>query len=246
MTTPAGRPRSRGEGTPTTLSKREVRQLYRQRRRELAGALEASGDREAAGRRIAEQVLALLPESPAGGALRVAAYESTPDEPPTGPLITALVDAGHEVIVPITLEDLSLEWRVATPGTVGDESTTTRAPLPADARTLGADALGSCDLIITPGLTVDPHGVRLGQGGGCYDRALVHRDPTTPAITLLHEGEQSIDPLPRAAHDQLVDGYLTTSGRLVRVDRVDRVEGADSADSAASADTATRSPRAKG
>lgn len=201
-------------------SKRELRHRGRRRRRELARVLEASGDREAAGRRIAERVLALLPRRSGGGARRVAAYESTPEEPPTGALITALVEAGHEVIVPITLEDLSLEWRVGTPGTVGDESTTTRAPVPSEARTLGSDALGSCDLIVTPGLAVDRHGVRLGQGGGCYDRALVHRDPATLAITLLHEGEQSIDPLPRAAHDQLVDGYLTTSGRLVILDGV--------------------------
>ncbi len=207
-------------------TKREVRHQARDRRRELVRALEDSGARRAAGLRIAEQVLASLPRPrPAhrprpgvGAGLRVAAYESLPDEPPTGPLIEGLIAAGHQVIVPITLEDFSLDWRTATVGSVGDRATVTRAPLPAGVAALGPEALASCDLIIIPGLSVDPHGVRLGQGGGCYDRALVHRDPRTPVITLLHEGEQSLEPLPRSDHDQLVDGYLTTSGRLVWVD----------------------------
>ena len=70
---------------------------------------------------------------------------------------------------------------------------------------------------MTPGLTVDPHGMRLGQGGGCYDRALAHRDPAAPVVTLLHEGEASELDLPADEHDQPVDAYVTTTGRLVRV-----------------------------
>ena len=73
-----------------------------------------------------------------------------------------------------------------------------------------------CDLIVTPGLSVDSHGTRLGQGGGCYDRALRHRDAGTVVVTLLHEGEQSDADLPREPHDAVVDGYVTTNGRVVR------------------------------
>ncbi|MDN5767952.1 MAG: 5-formyltetrahydrofolate cyclo-ligase, partial [Humibacillus sp.] len=154
---------------------------------------------------------------------RVAAYESLRDEPPTGPLIARLLAAGHEVIVPVTLADWSLQWRRAVAGTVGDRATVTRRPGlggspedPVDAW-LGEDALAGAALVITPGLSVDRHGTRLGQGGGCYDRALVHRDPSTPTLTLLHEGEASEVDLPRDEHDAAVDGWVSTTGRVVTV-----------------------------
>lgn len=175
--------------------------------------------REAAAVAIADAVLRLVPEP-----CRVAVYESLPDEPPTGRLVEALAAAGHEVIVPVVLDDFSLEWRYAVPGTSGDDGTVRRpghgghAP-DADERQrwLGTDALATCDLVVTPGLSVDTHGTRLGQGGGCYDRALVHRDPSAPVVTLLHEGEQSELDLPADAHDVPVDGYVTTTGRVVRL-----------------------------
>lgn len=189
-------------------AKRALRQAMRARRAELARDL----DPVAAGEAIATTVLRFVPDP-----CRVAVYESLPHEPPTGPLIEALLASGHEVIVPITLKDFSLEWRYAVPGTVGDGATVTRRTLDDADATLGPDALSTCDLIVTPGLTVDRHGARLGQGGGCYDRALAHRNPAAPVITLLHEGEFSASDLPVEDHDQRVDGYVTTTGRLVRL-----------------------------
>ena len=197
-------------------SKREIRQAARRRRAELAGSV----DHASAGSAVAEAVLRFVPERDEER-LRIAVYESLPDEPPTGPLIEALLSAGHEVIVPIVLDDFSLEWTYAAEGTTGDQATVTRLPKDAtssaDGRLwLGVDALRGCDLIVTPGLSVDSHGTRIGQGGGCYDRALRHRDVGTPVVTLLHEGEQSDTDLPRETHDAIVDGYVTTSGRVVR------------------------------
>ncbi|HET7397824.1 MAG TPA: 5-formyltetrahydrofolate cyclo-ligase [Intrasporangium sp.] len=189
-------------------AKRDLRHAARARRARLTAGL----DRDAAGRAIVDAVLPLVPDRG-----RVAVYESLPTEPPTGPLIEALLAAGHEVIVPVTLADYSLDWRYAAAGAVGDAATLTRHA-PGDVTgTLGPEALASCSLVVTPGLAVDRHGVRLGQGGGCYDRALAHRDPAVPVITLLHEGEASDVDLPCDHHDQLVDGYATTTGRLVRL-----------------------------
>jgi 5-formyltetrahydrofolate cyclo-ligase len=152
---------------------------------------------------------------------RVAVYESLPDEPPTGPLIERLLAAGHEVVVPVVLEDFSLQWRYAVEGTTGDHGTVTRRRGPVTDRErstwLGTDALAGCDLVVAPALSVDARGTRLGQGGGCYDRALVHRDPAAPVVVLLHEGEQSDADLPRDEHDLPVDGVITTTGRLVRI-----------------------------
>ncbi|MDN5778290.1 MAG: 5-formyltetrahydrofolate cyclo-ligase [Humibacillus sp.] len=201
-------------------SKREVRHDARARRRAIADGL-TDGQIEAAGEAIADAVLSLL--GPSLPPVRVAAYESLRDEPPTGPLIARLLAAGHEVIVPVTLADWSLQWRRAVAGTVGDRATVTRRPGlggspedPVDAW-LGEDALAGAALVITPGLSVDRHGTRLGQGGGCYDRALVHRDPSTPTLTLLHEGEASEVDLPRDEHDAAVDGWVSTTGRVVTV-----------------------------
>ncbi|NUO35483.1 MAG: 5-formyltetrahydrofolate cyclo-ligase [Dermatophilaceae bacterium] len=195
--------------------KRDLRHAARARRRELAAAM----DREASSTALAEAVLRFVPD-PA----RVAVYESLPDEPPTGLLVEALLDTGHEVIVPVVLDDYSLQWRYAVRGATGDRVTVSRparlghSPISQDQDGwLGTDALATCDLVVTPGLSVDAHGTRLGQGGGCYDRALLHRDPAAPVITLLHEGEQSEADLPSDDHDVPVDGYVTTTGRVVRL-----------------------------
>lgn len=225
------------------LRKRELRHAARSRRRVIAAALTPQ-QRVGAGRLLAGAVLGLVDElsrsEPELGRLRVAAYESLPEEPPTGPLIEALHNRGHEVIVPVTLADWSLQWRRAEPGAVGDSSTVTRLPEPTldpdhpeklpDAGAaphgagttdengwLGLDALSRVDLVLTPGLSVDRDGTRLGQGGGCYDRALRHRNPAAPVLTLLHEGELSEAALPCDEHDASVDGVVTTSGRVVRV-----------------------------
>lgn len=184
-------------------------------------------DLEASSAALAEAVLRFVPDPS-----RVAVYESLPDEPPTGRLVEALLDAGHEVIVPVVLDDYSLQWRYAVRGASGDRATVSRPSRlrespdstvdtvdTADERSgwLGTDALATCDLVVTPGLSVDGHGTRLGQGGGCYDRALLHRDAVAPVITLLHEGEQSEADLPVDPHDVPVDGYVTTTGRVVRL-----------------------------
>ncbi|GAA1993806.1 hypothetical protein GCM10009817_40100 [Terrabacter lapilli] len=198
--------------------KHDLRHVARARRREIAARMDA-GARDAAARAVAEAVLRFVPDPG-----RVAVYESLPDEPPTGCLVAALLAAGHEVIVPVVLDDFSLEWRYAVPGAGADESTVRRPgrggrTFRPDEREgwLGVDALAGCDLVVTPGLSVDAHGTRLGQGGGCYDRALRHREPGTPVVTLLHEGEQSTEDLPADPHDVPVDGYVTTTGRVVRL-----------------------------
>ena len=193
--------------------KGEVRHAARRRRREIVAALD-QGAVEDAGTALVRAVLPLVPEG-----ARVAVYESMPDEPPTGPLVERLLDAGHEVLVPVVLGDYALQWRHAVRGARGDASVVRRLRRePTDAERaawLGEDALATCEVVVTPGLSVDRHGTRLGQGGGCYDRALLHRAPGALVVTLLHDGEASEADLPRDAHDQPVDGWVTTSGRVV-------------------------------
>ncbi len=173
----------------TTEPKAAVRTLARGRRRQLV----VVRDLEADAARLAEHVLALVaahPDTHPGGVCRVAAYTAYGTEPPTHLLLPALAAAGHEVILPLLLEDRSLDWTH-------------------DGLVLGAGAISTAAVIVTPGLAVDRARTRLGQGGGSYDLALLRRRPDALVVTLLHDGELSENPLPRDAHDQPVDGVIT-------------------------------------
>ncbi len=66
-------------------------------------------------------------------------------------------------------------------------------------------------LLLVPALAVDRRGVRLGRGGGSYDRALARVAAGTPVVALLHDGEL-LDELPAEPHDRLVSAVVTPSG----------------------------------
>ena len=180
------------------------------RRLELRGrrrGLAASRDVAADGPRLADHVLGLLDELGLRAGSVVTSYVALPGEPPTAPLNAALAAHGIRVLVPITLPDFDLDWcDAAAVGTVGDE---------ASSPPLGTDAVALADVVLAPGLAVDRTGTRMGQGGGCYDRALPRRRPGTPVVVVLHPGEL-LDPhepvLPRQAHDQPVDAVVTAEG----------------------------------
>ncbi|MBB2986022.1 5-formyltetrahydrofolate cyclo-ligase [Terracoccus luteus] len=200
----------------SALDKGDLRHVLRRERRERVAAL-TPARREAAGAALASAVLGFVP--PDAGPATVAVYESLPDEPPTGELVRRLVEAGHTVLVPVTLDDWSLDWTPARVGTVADRATTSRTTRQQAAEgltLLGPDTLARCDLVVVPALAVDADGSRLGQGGGCYDRALAHRDPAAPVVALVHDGELSPTPLPREPHDVPVDGWVTTTGEVGR------------------------------
>jgi 5-formyltetrahydrofolate cyclo-ligase len=168
----------------------------RARRRELAAARDVTGD----GDRLAGHALGLVAELGLGAGAVVTSYVAVPGEPPTAPMNAALAAHGIRVLVPITLPDFDLDWNDATDGS---------------ASPLGPDAVALADVVLAPGLAVDHHGTRMGQGGGCYDRALPRRRPGTPVVVLLHPGEL-VDPagpaLPHQPHDQPVDAVLTADG----------------------------------
>ena len=76
---------------------------------------------------------------------------------------------------------------------------------------LGLEAVATADVVLTPGLAVDRTGMRLGQGGGCYDRALGRVPVGTFMCTLLYDGEL-LDEVPTDAHDRPVTAVVTPSG----------------------------------
>jgi 5-formyltetrahydrofolate cyclo-ligase len=159
-----------------------------------------------AARHLAEVLLA-APE--VRRAASVAAYVSIGNEPGTGPLLDALVAARKRVILPVLLPDGDLDWGVYT-----GEAGLARARLgllEPVGPTLGVDAIGTPDAVLVPGVAVARDGMRLGRGGGSYDRALGRVPVGTFTCVLLYDGEVGID-VPREPHDRPVTAAATPSG----------------------------------
>jgi 5-formyltetrahydrofolate cyclo-ligase len=76
---------------------------------------------------------------------------------------------------------------------------------------LGPAAITDAALVLVPALAVDRRGVRLGRGGGWYDRTLPLARPGTPLLAVVRDDEV-FDVLPRDPHDVPVTAVLTPHG----------------------------------
>ena len=164
----------------------------------------------AAARAIAEHLLAT---ADVRRAATVAAYVSMNGEPGTAPLLDALRAAGKRVILPVLLPDDDLDW--ATYDGAEGLVAAPRGLLEPSGRRLGPDAVATADVVLVPGLAVDPAGVRLGRGGGSYDRALARVPVGTFTCVLLYDGEVGV-PVPTESHDRAV-GWAATPAGVVRL-----------------------------
>jgi len=164
----------------------------------------------AAARAVAEHLLA-TPD--VRRAATVAAYVSLDGEPGTGPLLDTLADAGKRVILPVLLPDGDLDW--AAYGGPDSLAPASRGLLEPTGRRLGPDAVATADAVLVPGLAVDADGVRLGRGGGSYDRALGRVPVGTFTCVLLYEDEVGV-PVPVEPHDRPV-GWAATPAGVVRL-----------------------------
>jgi 5-formyltetrahydrofolate cyclo-ligase len=154
--------------------------------------------RAAAGSALRDAVLA-LPEAQMAGTAAV--YYSIGSEPGTHGLVYALWKRGTYVLLPVLRPDLDLDWAsYEGPDSLraGPRGLTEPAEPPR-----GIAAVSRADLVIVPALAVDRRGIRLGRGGGSYDRALTRVGPQVPTIALLYDAEL-LDEVPAAAHDQRV------------------------------------------
>jgi 5-formyltetrahydrofolate cyclo-ligase len=141
---------------------------------------------------------------------RIALYVSRGPEPQTGALIDWLLATDREVLLPILYADNDLGWGVA-PGAA--DLVPGRLGLSEPPTDLGSDAIATADLVICPAVAVTHDGVRLGRGGGSYDRALARVRPDTPVWAAVYDTE-IVDALPNDPHDQPVDAALTPN-RLI-------------------------------
>jgi 5-formyltetrahydrofolate cyclo-ligase len=138
-------------------------------------------------------------------AATVTAYVSVGTEPPTGALLDALSDLGKRILLPVVLPGMDLDWGTwHGPGSV----VSARYGLLEPVDRLGLDAVATADVVLVPGQAVSSTGYRLGQGGGCYDRALGRVPVGTPVVCLLYDGEVGHD-VPVESHDRPVTAAAT-------------------------------------
>lgn len=168
------------------------------------------GEREVAGAAIARTLLCL---AEVVVARTVAAYLSIGTEPATSSLVETLGSRDVRVLLPVLRDDLDLDW--AEYDGVGSIAQGSRGLWTPTGARLGVAAVATADVLVVPALAVDARGVRLGRGGGSYDRALARVPQDRPVLALLYDGEQ-VPELPRAPHDRSVTGAVSPAG-LVRL-----------------------------
>jgi 5-formyltetrahydrofolate cyclo-ligase len=154
--------------------------------------------RAAAGSALRDAVLG-LPEAQMAGTAAV--YYSIGSEPGTRGLVYALWKRGTYVLLPVLRPDLDLDW-ASYEGPDSLRAGPRGLTEPAEP-SRGIAAVSRADLVIVPALAVDRRGMRLGRGGGSYDRALTRVGPQVPTIALVYDAEL-LDVVPAAPHDQRV------------------------------------------
>ena len=187
-----------GEAEKSMAAKRALRSRLLTARRSLSRSALAS-----AAAALQDQTLALVRrESPS----TVAAYVPMGAEP-GGPALPSVLAPAARVLLPVLLPSGDLDWAEYTGSLVAGP----RGLLEPTGPRLGVHAVREAGLIFVPALAVDRRGMRMGRGGGSYDRALARTGAGQLIVALLHEGEL-VDAVPAEPHDRPVHAVLTPSG----------------------------------
>lgn len=187
-----------GDAERSRAAKIAVRGRLLTQRRSLTPSLRASSAAA-----IQDQTLALVRrEHPS----TVAAYVPVGAEP-GGPALPSVLATVARVLLPVLLPSGELDWALYAGALVAGPRGLLEPPGPR----LGVDAVASADLILVPALAVDRQGMRMGRGGGSYDRALARVGSGSLVVALLHEGEL-VASVPVEPHDRPVHGVVTPGG----------------------------------
>ncbi len=142
----------------------------------------------------------------------VCAYWPVGFEPGSPELLDGLVHRGCRILLPVVASVGPLEWAEYT-----DAGSLQRGPLGLREPTgplLGCAAIATAVLVLVPALAVDRTGVRLGRGGGHYDRTLPLATPGTPLVAIVRDDEV-LAALPVQPHDVPVTAALTPGQGLI-------------------------------
>ena len=156
---------------------------------------------------IALQIRALA--SSMGGVTLPALFVPTPLEPD----LSLTLRAFDRALLPILLDEAGTPYRSPRWGLweAGHALVTpSRPPAQPDGEAMGAESLTEADLIVIPALAASEDGARLGQGGGWYDRALLHRSPGVAVVSVVFDDEVlESGVIPTEAHDVPIDAIIT-------------------------------------
>jgi 5-formyltetrahydrofolate cyclo-ligase len=176
----------------------------------LAARAQVSGpDARRAAEDLARRALDL---SEMAAARTVAAYVSVGREPGTRVLLDTLRARGTRVLLPVLMADNDLDWALYE----GAEhlAAAARGLLEPDGPRLGPDAVLAAEVVLLPGLAVDADGMRLGRGGGSYDRVLARLAAAgaRPLRAVLLYDHEVVARVPAEPHDLPVGAAVTPSG----------------------------------
>ncbi|WP_020501087.1 5-formyltetrahydrofolate cyclo-ligase [Sciscionella marina] len=136
----------------------------------------------------------------------VCAYVPLATEPGDVGMLDALRGGGARVLLPVIDGDV-LHW-APYEGTLRTGRFGIGEP---DTEALGPEALAEVSAMLVPALAVDTHGVRLGKGGGYYDRSIGALG--CPLIAVVRD-EEFLTELPAEDHDVRMSHVLTPRGGL--------------------------------
>ena len=177
------------------------------RRRALPGP-----DRAAAARRIQAELTELVRRTSPRRVTGYVPVGSEPGGPDLPDRLLAALDPTGELLLPVLRPDLDLDWAAhpgsGRPGALVAAGRGLREP---SGDRLGPGAIGTAELVVVPALAVDRRGIRLGRGGGSYDRALARVAPGALTVALLHDGEL-VDRVPAAAARSPGTAVITPAG----------------------------------
>jgi 5-formyltetrahydrofolate cyclo-ligase len=134
----------------------------------------------------------------------IASYISYEFEPSTVEIHEAFLRSGKTLILPRINGD-QLDWVKWD----GDPANLVSKKKISEPIGEALSDLSQIQVVIVPALRIDQSGFRLGQGGGYYDRALVHLQAWK--IGLVYAGELSSEVLPHEPHDVPLDAAATPS-----------------------------------
>jgi 5-formyltetrahydrofolate cyclo-ligase len=175
-------------------------------REEIRRRLSAWGKEER--RQASEGIFEALTARPEWERTRVLGmYLSLPDEPETRGLIRRAWDLGKKVALPKTDIQHGLTWWEIDPGPLPTLETLWE-PLPGKHPGLATGSIGG---FCVPGRAFDARGVRLGRGGGHYDRGLAERSREAWVVGLFF-AIQEMEDVPREGHDLVLPQVVTEKG----------------------------------
>jgi 5-formyltetrahydrofolate cyclo-ligase len=194
--------------TATKAARKALRSSLRAKRRAVTPEFRAKASRQVA--RNVDRVFRLRP------GLRVAIYASFREELDSAPLIALARRRGCRIFLPrIDTRSVSMKFVEAL---AGARETTNHLGIVEPHGTLPIKARW-LDLVLLPLVGFDAHGMRLGMGGGYYDRTFAYRNRHVawrgPRLVGVAYSFQQVSSIGREWHDVPLDAVVTEE-RVIR------------------------------